>query len=102
MTLEEEKLFDEIKFADTGHYAYKYKQRRQEIKDFINRLLNSRHDQWSQSIKEEVEGMFMAHGIKLPNHPHVDDMNFFNYTPTGIYNKALQDVLTILNKQEDE
>lgn len=66
------------------------------IKAFISRILK---EEKGRTVKK-LENMFKGHGIKLPNHPHNDDISFFSHTPTGIYNQAIQDVITRLTSED--
>jgi hypothetical protein len=85
MTPEEEKQFDE-KFAGVIN-GVAIRTNTLSLKDFYTSLLNSR----LQSIKEEVEKKRQE-----------VDFDGWPDRQTYAYNQALDDVLTILNKQEDE
>ena len=55
----------------------KAKERAKEREKFLKAL---------DGLKMEYKG----HGEKNPNHPNDEDLKFLNYTPIGIWNKAVQ------------
>jgi hypothetical protein len=80
----------------TGERISSYREQR--IKNFIFQIATAERKAGREEIIKLIDESYKGHGLKMPNHPHNDDINFFNYTPCGIYNKALADIKSKLNK----